>query len=598
MATKYFDAQQLNFVLFDLLQAEQLNRFDFYVDHDRQTMEMVLDAAQKLADKNLQPWLQAMDKEAPIFENGQIKVHPQVKKIIRDFAEGGWISAVYPYEEGGQQLPYMLSFAASYIFGAANYSASVYPYLTSGAANLIRNFASRELKEKFIPNMFAGKWQGTMALTEPEAGSSLSDITTTAYPTDKGYYLIKGQKIFISAGDHDAVENIVHLMLARIEGAPKGTKGISLFIVPKRRLENGELVNNDVTTAGVFHKMGYKGAPIAHLILGEKDDCQAYLVGEPHQGLSYMFQMMNEARVGVGLNAVSIASAAYQASLAYAKERKQGRLPNKKDVTQEQVKLTKHADIKRLLLMQKAMVEGSLAILMQCALYTDLERVATGKEKEHAALLLDLLTPVAKSYPAENGCLSTSAAIQIMGGYGYCSDFPVEQFYREARIHPIHEGTTGIHALDLLGRKVWLKESKAFQLFLAEVNQCIENASGKKQLQHHAQQLKVNLRILKNTTMLLGKVFREKGSEFMLADASLYLDMFGIITMAWQWLKIGLVAVNKLDNAQTQSQSDFLEGKIYTLHYFYEYELPKVSLLAQRLADTDYITMHIEEQHF
>ena len=597
MTAKYFDDQHLHFVLFDLLKAQELNRFKYHAEHDRETMEMTIDAAKQLADRHLLPWLSEMDKKEPVFENGAIKVHPQVREMIKAFAEGGWISAVYPYEEGGQQLPYMLSFAASFIFGAANYSGSVFPYLTSGAANLIRNFASKELNERFIPNMFAGKWQGTMALTEPEAGSSLSDITTTAYPTETGHYLIKGQKIFISAGDHDAVENIVHLMLAKIEGAPKGTKGISLFIVPKKREENGSLISNDVTTAGIFHKMGYKGAPIAHLIMGEQDNCHGYLVGEPHKGLSYMFQMMNEARVGVGLNAVSIASAAYQTSLNYAKERKQGRLPNKKDASLPQVGLIQHADIKRMLLQQKAMVEGTLALLMQCAYYTDLERVAEGEEKEKAKLLLDLLTPVAKSYPSEKGCLSTSAAIQIMGGYGYCSDFPAEQFYREARIHPIHEGTTGIHALDLLGRKVWLYESRGLKMLLKEMAASVEKASAFAQLKEHAGQLQEALQLLRNTTATLSKVFQEKGAEVMLADATLYLEMFGIISVAWQWLNMGIVAAQKLERSKA-SEKDFLEGKLYTLHYFYQYELPVVKNLANRLCENDQLTMQVEERHF
>ncbi len=597
MTAKYFDAQHLRFVLFDLLKVQELNRFQYHADYDRETMEMTIDAAQQLADKHLLPWLMEMDKQEPVYQEGGIKVHPQVKEMIKAFAEGGWISAVYPYAEGGQQLPYMLSFAASYIFGAANYSGSVFPYLTSGAANLIRNFASQALKDQFIPNMFAGKWQGTMALTEPEAGSSLSDITTIAYPTEVGHYLIKGQKIFISAGDHDAVENIVHLMLAKIEGAPKGTKGISLFIVPKKREENGSLKSNDVTTAGIFHKMGYKGAPIAHLIMGEQDNCHGYLVGEPHKGLSYMFQMMNEARVGVGLNAVSIASAAYQTSLTYAKERKQGRLPSRKDVNLPQVGLIQHADIKRMLLQQKAMVEGTLALLMQCAYFADLERVAEGEEKEKAKLLLDLLTPVAKSYPSEKGCLSTSAAIQIMGGYGYCSDFPAEQFYREARIHPIHEGTTGIHALDLLGRKVWLHESRGFKLLLQEMGACVEKAYAYVQLKEHAKQLQEALQLLRNTTVTLSKLLKEEGAEVMLADATLYLEMFGTVSIAWQWLNMGVVAAQKLEQAKA-SEKDFLEGKLYTLHYFYQYELPTIKTLANRLCENDQLTMQIEERHF
>ncbi|MBT34463.1 MAG: acyl-CoA dehydrogenase, partial [Thalassobius sp.] len=469
MAKKFYDKQHLKFLLFELFKVDQLCEHSYYEEHNRETLEMVIDAAEELSEKYLKPYLEEMDRNEPYLKNGEVVVHEKVKDIIKAFAEGGWLSAVFPFEDEGQQLPHMLSFASSFIFSAANYSGSVYSYLTTGAANLIRTFGSQTIKEQYIPKMLDGSWQGTMALTEPEAGSSLSDITTTAYTTTSDYYLVKGQKIFISAGDHNGVENVVHLMLARIEGAPKGVKGISLFVVPKKRIEEGKLINNDVKTVGVFHKMGYIGAPITHLMLGEHEDCRAYLVGEANKGLLYMFQLMNEARIGVGLNATSIASAAYHASLEYAKERKQGRPVANKQIEEEQVDILKHADIKRMLLFQKSIVEGSLSLLMQCAYYTDLLKVAEGVEKEKASLLLDLLTPIAKSYPSEKGCLTTSAALQIHGGYGYCKDYPVEQFYREARIHPIHEGTTGIHAIDLLGRKIWLEQSKGYQYLLEEI---------------------------------------------------------------------------------------------------------------------------------
>ena len=318
MAAKFVSEKNLRFLLYDVLDAESLTRHAYFREHSRETFDMVLDTALKIGRDLLQPHLREMDQDAPKLVDGQVKVHPMVKKFMTECGEGGWIAAGAPFERDGQQLPAMIVNAFMFIFGAANYSASAYPMLTTGAAHLIESFGSEKLMETFVSRMFAGQWQGTMALTEPQAGSSLAEIITQAEPTDKGYYRIRGQKIFISASDHDGVENIVHLMLARIQGAPPGIKGISLFVVPKLRPdEQGGLTPNDVNVAGLYHKLGYRGAPIAQLSMGENDDCRGYLVGEPHKGLSYMFQMMNEARIGVGVGAAGIASAAYYAALQY-----------------------------------------------------------------------------------------------------------------------------------------------------------------------------------------------------------------------------------------------------------------------------------------
>jgi alkylation response protein AidB-like acyl-CoA dehydrogenase len=477
MATQFYSPRDLRFHLYEVLDAQRLNQFAYFQDHDRESFEMVLEAAGQISETLLKPLLTTMDRNEPQLVDGKIRVHPQMGPIIRRFGEDGWINAPFSYAEGGQQLPATIMNAATFVFGAANYSSSVFPFLTTGAANLLRSFGSPDLVSQFTSHMYAGRWQGTMALTEPDAGSSLSDITTSAEPTDTpGTYRIRGQKIYISAGDHDAVENVVHLMLAKIKGGPAGAKGISLFAVPQQRLDNGALVDNDVRTAGVYHKMGYKGAPIAHLMVGSSDGTLGYLVGEPHQGLRYMFQMMNEARVGVGMNAVSIGTASYYASLEYARERPQGRHIANKNPSLPQTPIIRHADVKRMLLFQKAVLEGSLGLLLHCSYLSDVAHAGEGDEKADAALLLDLLTPIAKSYPSEMGTLTTSAAVQILGGAGYTTDFPVEQFYREARIHPIHEGTTGIHGLDLLGRKITMQQGRAVQLLLTRIGTDLANA--------------------------------------------------------------------------------------------------------------------------
>jgi butyryl-CoA dehydrogenase len=539
-----------------------------------------------------------MDRKEPQLVDGKIRIHEGMKAIIKKMGEDGWVNATFRYDEGGQQLPITFLNAAGFIFQAANYSSSIFSFMSGGSANLIRTFGSQELINTFTPNLYSGKWQGTMALTEPDAGSSLSDISTSAEATDvEGVYKIKGQKIYISAGDHDACENIVHLMLAKIKGGPIGAKGISLFVVPQKRIKNSELIDNDVVTAGIFHKMGYKGAPIAHLSVGSNDGAEGYLVGEPHKGLSYMFQLMNEARIGVGMNATAIGTAAYYASLAYAKERPQGRKISEKDPAKPQIPIINHADVKRMLLFQKSVVEGSLALNFYCSLLSDFIHVEEGEAKERANLLLDLLTPIAKSYPSEMCCLSTSAAVQVLGGAGYITDFTVEQFYRDARIHPIHEGTTAIHGIDLLGRKITIHNGKAIQIFFEEINKTMAEASNEVSLQPFVEQLQKSLiKAQQVTGYLLGLAGKGETEKF-LADATLYLEMFGIITIAWQWLNQGIVAQQKLNDAHEADQN-FYQGKLATMRYFYEYELVKIDSLVKRLQSTDNVTIEMQSDWF
>jgi alkylation response protein AidB-like acyl-CoA dehydrogenase len=598
MYPKFYSKQNLSFILNHVLRVDRLCKYPYFQEHTFETFDMVLETADGIATKMLRPLLTEMDRQEPQLVNGQIKIHEGMRAIIRRFGADGWINAGFNLEEGGQQLPITVLNSAAFVFQAANYSASVFPFLTTGAANLIRSFGNDTLKEKYLPNMYAGLWQGTMALTEPDAGSSLSDITTKATATaQEGVYAITGQKIYISAGDHDMCENIIHLMLAKIEGGPAGAKGISLFVVPKKRIiPDGQLVDNDVVTAGIYHKMGYKGAPIAHLMIGPNQQCEGYLVGEAHQGLKYMFQMMNEARLGVGMNAVAIATAAYYASLAYAIERPQGRPIADKDITKPQVPIIKHADVKRMLLFQKSIVEGSLALILQCSYYADLAGVTTAPdEKEKYELLLDLLTPIAKSYPSEMGCLSTSAAVQILGGAGYTTDFPVEQYYREARIHPIHEGTTGIHGLDLMGRKITMKSGKAVQYLMAEINETIESANKIEVIKIYADQLaKYQNKLISTTQSLLSIATNDP--EKYLADATLYLDMAGIIAIGWQWLSMAIAATNALGNGAIDD--NFYNGKLSCLAYYYEYEIVKIDGLAKRLLSTSYPTIATKAEWF
>lgn len=598
MKQTVIDVKNLKFLLYEVFDAEKLTQTDHFSHHNKRFFDMVLSESVKLAKNLYAPCFEDMDRHPPELVNGQVNVHKDVKKILSEAGEGGWISATFSKKHDGDQLPGIVKYCLNFVFSMANYPASIYPVLNEGAAGLITSFGSKELINRFVPDMLAGRFQGTMALTEPQAGSSLADITTTAVPDGNGVYKIKGRKTFISAGDHDGVENIIHLMLARIEGSPAGVKGISLFVVPKLREENGKWVPNDIAVSQLYHKMGCKGAPITELAVGDNNNCLGLLLGKENNGLSYMFQMMNEARLTVGVSACGIASAAYQAALAYCKDRPQGRLPSQKDLTQPQVPILCHADVKRMLLFQRSIFEGALSLILQCALYADLAKTASGKTAEEYKLLLDILTPVAKTYPADMGIHSTSAAVQCLGGYGYCEDFSVGQLFRDMRIHTIHEGTTAIHGLDLLGRKVIMKDQAAFKLFGRTVDADVERARKIPALAPSADTLKEALQDLTEvTTHKLATAVKESPDVF-LADATLYLEMFGITAIAWQWL-IQAIAVEKAFAGKlSKKEIHFYTGKQYTCRYFFSYEVPKIKGLKIRLLDHDTITLDMENAYF
>jgi butyryl-CoA dehydrogenase len=599
VAAKFVSERNIKFLLYEVFDAESLTKYEYYKEHNRKMFDMILKAAVKLGKDLLFPIFEEMDRRQPELLNGEVKVHPSVKTIMKEFGEGGWISSRVPFDRDGEQMPSLVADVCEFIFAAANYSANAYPGLTFGASHLIESFGGKELYDTYVPRMRAGEWQGTMALTEPEAGSSLADITTMAEPTDKGYYRIKGQKMFISAGDHDGVDNVIHLMLAKIKGAQAGVKGISLFVVPKKRIDDsGNLAPNDVVTAGVFHKLGYRGCPIVQLSMGDKNDCRGWLVGEPHNGLKYMFQMMNEARIGVGMGATAMATAAYYASLEYAKSRIQGRKMGQKDLNLPPVPIIEHADVKRMLLFQRAVIEGALALIMQCSKYVDFQKIRgqEGKEKYH--LLLEILTPIAKSYPSEMGVHAISQGLQCLGGSGYCDDYPLEQYYRDCRIHPIHEGTTGIQGMDLLGRKAIMNNGRAFKLFISEMQETITAAAEYKALDKYAAELNQALTKLQEVTHHLISIAQQQGPEAFLADATLYLELFSHVTIGWQWLLQGIAVQKALDGGTPKKDFDFYQGKMFTLRYFFAYELPKTLGLAKRLLDDDRLTVEMQTNFF
>lgn len=599
MINEYISVRNLKFLLYEVFDLNKIFEIERFQDFsEKETIELLLSTAKDLGDKHLYPLFKPVDKAKAYYDEKekQIKVHPDTYKILQMIGEGGWIGSYADYDSWGQQMPHVVYNAGKLIMHAANSNLVSYALLTDGAANLIRSFGTQEQKETYIPNMSTNKWQGTMALTEPQAGSSLADIVTKAIPQDDGTYRIQGQKIYISGGDYQDVENVIHLTLARIEGAPAGTKGISLFIVPKHRKENGALVPNDAVAAGLYGKMGQRGTVAAHMVFGENNDCHGYLVGQQNFGLKYMFQMMNEARIGTGAMAAGMCSGAYYASLKYANERPQGRHPSNKDLSTPQVNIIEHADVRRLLLMQKAITEGAIALVELCAYLSDLAEHGDESIKQDMHVLLELLTPIVKSYPAEHGILSTSASIQVLGGAGYIDEFLPEQYFRDIRISAIYEGTTAIHGMDILGRKVMMQNGRAFKLLMGEIMKTVELASKEEALQSYATKLTKTLQDLSATTQHLGRLAMKERPEVFLADATIYLDYLSLLVVGWLWLKQGVPAQKALADA-AGDEKNFYAGKIAAMKYFFEYELPKTEIHNKRLMSNERVTLDVKSEY-
>ena len=580
MADKYVDIDTLKYLLYDVHELEELLKRERFVDHDKESLDMFLDSSKDFADRELFPYFKEMDENPAFHKDGQVYVHKQVETMMKKGGELGFISSSFDYEVGGLQIPLMASTASSYILDAANNHLPGYAGLTQGAAELIIHFAKKDLLDKYVPEMLAGNWGGTMCLTEPQAGSSLSDIVTKATPHENGYYNISGQKIFISAGDNQYLDNIIHLVLARVEGAPKGTKGISLFIVPKnRKLDDGSLEPNDVTSVADFQKMGQKGYCTTHLGFGDKEDCRGWLVGEENNGLSCMFVMMNAARIGVGRAASAIASAAYYASLQYANERPQGRKlssDGKKNVEESQSLIIEHPDVRRMLLLQKAVVEGSMSLVLLAAKYYDLESTAQSKEEKiKYNTLLEMIIPVVKTYPSDAGAYSVNNGLQVLGGYGFCSDFILQQYYRDIRISAIYEGTTGIQSQDLLGRKITMNNGEGLKLLLAEIIETITKASNYPELKEYCDSLSEKIKLSEKILQSLMPYALKGDFEKYLADASIFMEFFSLVIVGWNWLEIAANSQEALKNGDKKYSEIFYKSKIETMKYFFEYELPK-----------------------
>ncbi|MBW7933386.1 MAG: acyl-CoA dehydrogenase [Gemmatimonadaceae bacterium] len=584
------DARTLAFQLYDDLDAEGLCQRPRFGDYSREAFDAVLESARGIAADLYAPHQKTNDEQEPRIEQGKVVLNAGVKPALDATAEAGLLAATQDGELGGMQLPHVISAAAYALLDAANAGTASYPLLTVGAANLIAACGDAEQKARWLPPMFAGRFTGTMALTEPDAGSSLADLRSTATPQPDGTYHLHGTKIWISAGEHEIAENIVHMVLARIDGAPAGTKGISLFIVPKFLLNADGSIGqrNGVVLGGLIHKMGWRGTTSTLLNFGEQEPCVGYLVGEPHKGLAYMFHMMNEARISVGRTATGMGHAAYHHAVEYARTRRQGRLPNAKDPLSPPVPIIEHADIRRMLLEGLACVDGSLLLILECAKLVDDELTApTPEARAEASALLEVLTPIAKTYPSVTSQVAISNAMQVMGGYGYAREYPVEQLYRDNRLNQIHEGTNGIQALDLLGRKVMLNNGAALVALVQRIKQSIAQATATP-LAPYAQQLGTALGEWATCTQKLGAAMM-KDPNRALANANVYLDVAGRIVYAWLWLRMGMTADDRRQTTDNDELRAFYEGKLAAMRYWFGWELPRTApdiALLSRLDDT------------
>ena len=612
----------LDFLLYQWLHAESLNQRARFADHSRETFDAVLDTCERIAREKYAPFNRLVDTQEPQFDGEKVILPQATHDAQKAYAASGMLSAAQDYDIGGMQLPYTVEAAANGFFAMASVSIGS-GMLTTGNANLLMVHGTALQKQVFALNEFSGRFSGTMCLSEPQAGSSLSDVVTRATPDGEGFasdplgprYRLKGNKMWISAGEHELTENIIHLVLAKIPDADgklvPGTKGISLFIVPKKLVDtHGQLTGerNDVALAGLNHKCGWRGTTNTLLNFGEGKypvhgdtgglDGQGagavgYLVGQAGKGLHCMFHMMNEARIGVGLAATMLGMAGYAASLDYAKNRPQGRPtgPSGKDAAQPQVRIIEHADVKRMLLAQKAYCEGALALELYCARLVDEQHTAEAAAADEARLLLEVLTPIAKSWPSEWCLEANSLAIQVHGGYGYTRDFPVEQYWRDNRLNMIHEGTHGIQGMDLLGRKVLMENGRGLQLLAARIHATIEKAGLIAELAPHASALDAALRHIGTATR---DAWSTGNPADALANAVPYLQAFGHTALAWIWLDVALASRAAAAGEATPAHT----GRMAATRYFFHYELPKIGAWLKVVESRDLTCAELSEDAF
>ena len=598
MSDKLTDMRNLRFLLYEVFNAEELTKYPFFEDHSKETFDMALDTAYQMARELFWSTYQEFDREGAQFDGEKVTVPAAMKEIWRQCSEGGWFAPGAPYDYGGQQFPALVHSATTLLFNCGNTAAYMYIVGSHGAGFLVEKVGTQELKDTYLEKLYTGQWAGTMALTEPDAGSSVGDITTTAVKVPDGdYYMIKGVKRFISHGDHDQSPNIVHPVLARIEGAPAGVKGISLFLVPKYRLDaDGNPGDyNDVATAGIEHKLGLKGNATATLNFGDNDDCRGWLVGEENKGLKHMFLLLNSARLYTGIQATATASTAYQCAVEYANERLQGREVTCKDPETPPVPIVNHADVRLMLLKQKAFIEGMIGLILRAAKCSDLCEVLEGEEREYQEMLLGVLTPCIKAHGSDGSFESIRLAMQVYGGAGYCEEYPISQLMRDCKVFSIYEGTNGIQAMDLLGRKVPMKQGAALRALTAEIEKTMAEAEGLESLQDMIAQFKELGSEIVSTTMHLAGVGMSGEVALFMSKASPYLEMFSQYLLSWQLIGQAVVAQKALDAGSTE---EFYNSKIATARFYVNHVSPQALATAKLLRSEERDALDFKPEWF
>lgn len=589
--------RDVDFMFYEALSLDQVLQSDHYADYDRESLDAMFDLCQSIAEEEFLPCAGKLDANEPQFVNGEVETIPEVKQAISAFKEAGLCASGYDADIGGMQLPWMVDQALNGMFVCANNPIHIYLFLTQGVANMLNACGSDKLKDKYLSPLVQGDWFGTMCLSEPQAGSSLADITTKAEPLGDGSYKLSGTKMWISGGEQDLSDNIIHMVLAKVPGGPAGVRGISLFLVPKIRVnDDGSLgERNNVALAGLNHKMGCRGATNTLLNFGEGGDCIGYLVGNENDGLANMFHMMNEARISVGMSAVMTALGGYLYSLDYARNRPQGRDLANKDPQLPQVMISEHADIKRMLMTQKAFVEGAQMLMYYSSQIIDQQKLSDNAEQnQRMGLLLDLLTPICKSWPSEYCLEANKLAIQVLGGYGYTREYPVERLYRDNRLNHIHEGTWGIQGLDILGRKVQMHNGAAVAILREEIQGTIDSAAGHPSLQEHTVALEAALTQMEATVQTVATC---GDRSLALANATIFLDAAGHIVIAWMWLKQAVAALNGLADGNLADR-DFYQGKLAATKFFFRYELPKASAGLALVSELDSTCYDLTAEQF
>lgn len=584
--------RDIDFILDDVLNIETLLQTEHYEQYDRSTIAAILDTANSIAEENFWPHAASIDANEADFDGVNVSTPDEVKQGLNAYREAGLFPASFDEDAGGMQLPWTVYQAMCSYFTAASPSTFNYAFLTIANANMLNALGSPALKEKFLPKLVAGEWFGTMCLSETQAGSSLADIRTKATPTEAGHYLIEGTKMWISGGDQDITDNIVHMVLAKIPGSPAGVKGISLFLVPKHRVnDDGSLGDfNNIVLAGINHKMGHRGTTNTLLNFGESGECRGYLVGEANQGMQNMFLMMNEARIGVGIGAATLGLAGYHYSLDYARNRPQGRPLKDRDPESPQINIIEHADVKRMLLEQKCYTEGGFALCLYTALLIDAAKSGL-MPHDQADLLLGILTPMVKSWPSEYCLEANKLAIQVLGGYGYTREYPVERLYRDNRLNHIHEGTHAIHGIDLLGRKVKMYDGAAFKLLNKTMRATIEDTKDSSLLDCAAK-LEQAIQKIEATVEVVSKC---DDPDVAMANATRFLDAFGHVVIAWIWLKQANAANNSLGKHPDDA---FLKGKVAACHFFYRHLLPQIYPALELVNSLDDSALRFDQLQF